>query len=418
MKVTIIGAGYVGCVTAACLAKRGHEVLVTDTSQAKVAELAAGSSPILEPGLSELVAAGVRAGSLRASLPSKEALLEPAVAIVCVSTPSLKAGGVDTRPLQRVFAELGKVLPERERPLVVIVRSTVAPDRLRRIGEALPPAAAAKMRLIVSPEFLRETTAIADFEKPPLILLGGDDREALDVAEALHAGIDAPVHRMSLSGALMVKYASNAYHALKIAFANEIAGIAEAMGADARQVMAVFAEDRVLNVSPAYLKPGFAFGGSCLPKDVRALVALGKELNQPVPMLRGVLDSNRQRIDRAVERIVASGVERVAIFGLSFKKGTDDLRESPYLVLAGELAARGIALSVFDPDLSAERLVGVNREYVADALPRLPELLAPTAAAALAGADGLVLCKRVLGRDELEKAAASVRHVFDLEYVL
>jgi len=417
MRVAVIGAGYVGCVTAACLARLGHDVWVVDTDAFKIGELAAGRSPVLEPGLDDLVAGMVAGGRLHA-VPAGTLIDGAEIFIVCVSTPSLKSGGVDSRPVQRVLAGLARGAGARTAPLVVVVRSTIAPNRLHQVLDGLPADSRAALRIVANPEFLRETTAIADFERPPFVLLGGDDAQALDRVASLYQGLGAPIHKLDLATALLVKYASNAYHALKIAFANEVALVAGAAGADPRKVMTVFAEDRILNVSPAYLRPGFAFGGSCLPKDVRALVAAGKELGEPLPLLRSILESNRDRIDRTAAAIVASGVRRVAFLGLSFKRGTDDLRESPYLLLAAQLVGHGLQLRIFDPDVSAARLLGGNRQYVEEYLPDLAGLLASSLEAAVQGADGLVICKRVTDQESLRGVAARFEHVVDLEYVL
>jgi GDP-mannose 6-dehydrogenase len=418
MNVTVIGAGYVGCVSAACLAKFGHDVVVVDTDRFKIEELQAGRSPILEPGLDELIAKVIAENKLKASIPADEILVAADVAIVCVSTPSLKAGGVDTRPLQRVLASIAQAVIGRKEPLTVVIRSTVAPNRLQQLTSALPANAKQAIRLVANPEFLRETTAIADFEKPPFIIVGGDDEEAVARTAALYAGIDAPLHKVSLASALLVKYASNAYHALKIAFANEIATVARALGADPRDVMSIFAEDRILNISPAYLRPGFAFGGSCLPKDVRALVALGRENSEPLLLMRSVLESNRLRIETAADEVAASGATKVALLGLSFKKGTDDVRESPYVLLAELIAGRGIAVRIFDQDVDLQRTLGANRQYLAEHLPNLAQMMCSSVEAAVADADALVVCKRVVPKEELKRLAGGFTRVFDLEYLL
>jgi GDP-mannose 6-dehydrogenase len=418
MKVTVIGAGYVGCVSAACLARLQHDVTVVDTEPVKIDELRGGRSPVLEPGLDELVRHAVASGKLKATLPSDEAIAQADVAIVCVSTPSLRAGGVDTRPLQRVMQSLAKAVITRSTPLVVVVRSTVAPNRLKELAAALPAGTSERIRLVANPEFLRETTAIADFEKPPFIIVGGDDGAAVDRVAGLYAGIQAPLHKVSIDAALMVKYASNAYHALKIAFANEMASVATALGTDPREVMSIFAEDRILNVSPAYLRPGFAFGGSCLPKDVRALVALGRETAEPLPVLRAVLESNRLRIEKAADAIAASGAMKVAMLGLSFKRGTDDVRESPYVLLAELLVGRGIDVQIYDPDVDVERTVGANRQFLAEHLPGLPQMMKKSVDTAVEGCQALVVCKRVMEKSALQRVAAAAPKVFDLEYVL
>jgi GDP-mannose 6-dehydrogenase len=418
MKVTVIGAGYVGCVSAACLAKLGHDLVVVDTDKFKIDELRAGKSPILEPGLDDLIRRVTADKKLTAGAPSDDTVASADVVIICVSTPSLKAGGVDTRPLQRVLVSVGHAIKTRRAPLTVVVRSTVAPNRLRQLAAALPAEARDAIRLVANPEFLRETTAIADFEKPPFILVGGDDEEAVARTASLYRGIEAPVHKVSLESALLVKYASNAFHALKIAFANEIATVARALEADPREVMSVFAEDRILNISSAYLRPGFAFGGSCLPKDVRALVALGREKAEPLLLLRSVLESNRLRIETAADEVAASGATKVALLGLSFKKGTDDVRESPYVLLAELLVGRGIAVRIYDPEVDLERTVGANRQYLAEHLPGLAQMMSQNIQEALADADALVVCKRVLERSEIQRIATGFPRVFDLEYLL
>jgi GDP-mannose 6-dehydrogenase len=414
MDVTVIGAGYVGCVTAACLAKLGHDVTVVDTDAFKVEALKAGRSPVLEPHLQDLVASMVEKKRLRAALPHEVRFEKTKVAIVCVSTPSLRAGGVDTRPMQRVFQSLSAASASRRDPLVVVVRSTISPERLRHVVGEIDRA---KMRIVANPEFLRETTAIQDFERPPFILIGGDDPASVDLVASLYEGLSAPVKKLDLATALLVKYACNAFHGVKIAFANEMASIAESVGADPLAMMSLFCEDKILNVSPAYLRPGFAFGGSCLPKDIRALVAIGKDVKEPVPLLRGVLESNDNRIERAANAIVDSGAKKLAMLGISFKRGTDDLRESPYLLLAKDLVERGIDLKVFDPDVHPERLVGVNRQYAAELLPDLPQMLTTSLEEALEGVEGIVYNKRLLDKAALEKAAATYRFVFDLEYL-
>jgi GDP-mannose 6-dehydrogenase len=355
---------------------------------------------------------------LHACRPADDTLVSADLVLICVSTPSLKAGGVDTRPLQRVLGSIAQAVPARKSPLTVVVRSTVAPNRLRQLAMALPVEVRHAIRLVANPEFLRETTAIADFEKPPFILVGGDDEEALARAAALYTGIGAPVHMVSLESALLVKYASNAYHAIKIAFANEMATVARALGADPRSVMAIFAEDRILNISPAYLRPGFAFGGSCLPKDIRALVALARENAEPLLLLRSVLESNRLQIETTADAVAACGATKVAILGLSFKAGTDDVRESPYVLLAELLVGRGIAVRIYDPDVDIERTVGANRLYLAEHLPGLAQMMCGSLSETVAEAEALVVCKRVVGKADLQRVAAKFTNVFDLEYLL
>jgi GDP-mannose 6-dehydrogenase len=418
VEIQIIGAGYVGCVSAACFAKLGHRVTLVDTEPFKVNEINAGRSPVVEPGLDALVKELAAQGQLKAAIASEPIPESVQVAFVCVSTPSLKSGGVDTRPMQRVFQNLAKTAERRAAPLTVVIRSTIAPNRLRELIDSVPAAGRQKLRVVANPEFLRETTAIADFERPPMIIIGGDDPAGVEVVASLYQSVDAPVHKMPLEPALLVKYASNAYHALKIAFANEIAQVATSLGADPRQVMTAFAQDRVLNISAAYLKPGFAFGGSCLPKDVRALVALGRETGEPLALLRGVLESNRLKIETTADRVAATGAKRIALLGLTFKLGTDDVRESPYVLLAEHLVGRGLEVRVFDPELALDRLVGANQQYLTEHLPQFAKMLTPTLDTALEGAEATVVCKRVLPKTELAARLSGRPNVFDLEYAL
>ncbi len=291
---------------------------------------------------------------LHACRPSEDTLTCADVVVICVSTPSLKAGGVDTRPLQRVLASIGQAVKGRTAPLTVIVRSTVAPNRLRQLSAALPPEARQAIRLVANPEFLRETTAIADFEKPPFILVGGDDEEALAKAAALYVGIDAPIHKVSLESALLVKYASNAYHALKIAFANEMATVAHALGADPRSVMSIFSEDRILNISPAYLRPGFAFGGSCLPKDVRASGRTGtRECAAALAFaFRTGIESFAHRNGSGCGGCL--GCQQGSAIGTVVQAKYRRCAQSPYVLLAELLVGRGMAVKVFDPDVDIE----------------------------------------------------------------
>jgi GDP-mannose 6-dehydrogenase len=399
------------------LAHLGHQVTAIDADPHKVKELAAGRSPVLEPGLSELVSSVVAAGRLRAALPDDGLFADVDIAILCVSTPSLASGAIDIRPARRVFAALAKGLQRRGSPLVVVVRMTILPGKLREIIATLDDEARKNLRLVVNPEFLRETTAIQDFEKPPFVLLGGDDLESLAIAEKLYARLEVPIHKVASETAILVKYAANAFHGLKIAFANEIGQLAEYSGADPLEVMKLFCEDRALNLSPVYLRPGFAFGGSCLPKDLRALLALAREGAQPIHVLRAILDSNQERIARAAERIAQAGLSRFAMLGVSFKNGTDDLRESPYLLLARDLVARGLDLKIHDPDVEPGKLVGGNLQYVAQNLPSLPAMLCGSIDEALVDAEGVILCKKPLGPDTLGALRERVREVFDLEYL-
>lgn len=419
MKVIIYGAGYVGCVTGACLARMGHEVVLVEVMESKVESLRQGRSPVLEPGLEELIAEGIANGRLKADLagPNGDALvLEAEMAIICIGTPSRPNGLVDIRALTRVFQSIAWCAAQRVLPLTVMVRSTSLAPTLRRILEQTQPAqAAAKLQLVMSPELLRETTAIADFFHPPMLVVGGDDEEAVEHALMLYEGIQAPRYKVNLETASMLKYACNAFHALKIAFANEIDTLATLIGADGREVMNLLVQDKVLNISRAYLRPGFAFGGSCLPKDLRALEALARENHQPLPLLSSVLPSNRQRIEQALETILSGPARRLALIGLSFKKGSDDLRDSPYVELAERLLGKGFEIRIYDPDLDPSGLVGANKAYVIEKLPHLARILVGSAKEACTNAEAVVLCKHLLEFETVRRLESDGVVVYDLE---
>jgi GDP-mannose 6-dehydrogenase len=414
MRIAVVGAGYVGCVTAACLSRDGHAVIAVDTDLSKVQRLRDGICPVMEPGLQELVAKNVQEGRLRARESSVDAFADVEAAIVCVSTPSMPDGSVDIRPMVRVFGVLAAAAEQFGRVRLVLVRSTIAPAMLRRI---LDRHRAASFDVVANPEFLRETAAIRDFDHPPFLVFGSDRPEAAAAAAEIFAKVPGPRHFLALESALLVKYASNAFHGLKIAFANEMGSLCAAAGASPIEVMKVFCEDTSLNISPAYLRPGFAFGGSCLPKDIRALLALASSSGLHLPLLEGVLETNRLRIVQTANAIVKARPSLVTMLGLSFKKGTDDLRESPYLLLAERLLAEGLTLKIFDPDVLPDRLIGKNRDYVEQHLPNVDDVLMDSLDAALLGSDTVVICKAVQPAEHLFLAIGN-RSVFDLEHLL
>ncbi len=414
MRIAVVGAGYVGCVTAACLSRDGHAVIAVDTDPSKIQSLRGGICPVVEPGLQELVGKGVREGRLSSKESSVDAFADVDAAIVCVSTPSMPDGSVDIRPMMRVFGVLADAAEKHGSLRLVLVRSTIAPAMLRRVLERHRTA---PFEVVANPEFLRETAAIQDFDHPPFLVFGSDRPEAARTAAEIFAGVPGPRHFLALESALLVKYASNAFHGLKIAFANEMRSLCDAAGANPIEVMKVFCEDTSLNISRAYLRPGFAFGGSCLPKDLRALRSLASSNGIHLPLLDGVLESNHLRIVQAANAVVKAKPSQVTMLGLSFKKGTDDLRESPYLLLAERLLSEGLPLRVFDPDVLPGRLVGKNREYVEQHLPNVDDILMGNLDAALLGSDVVVLCKAVQPIERLLQAIGS-RPVFDLEYLL
>lgn len=384
MDIAVIGLGYVGIVTSACLAQRGHRVTGVDISNPKVDLINSGKSPIIEADIDELVQATTNSGSLRATTSMAEGLATAEMAIVCVGTPSKVDGSLETRFVETVAREIGDALRKRgqqEKPFWFVLRSTVAPGTTQ--GTVIPALSEGlkqspgfvNVKVLFHPEFLREGTSVKDFDDPPKIVVGGGQPEDAEAIMALYEGIEAPRFITSIETAEAVKYADNCFHALKITFANEIGQFCQARGVDSRETMEIFCADTKLNISHRYLKPGFAFGGSCLPKDLRALLAEAKEANIQLPMLANVLTSNAAQIERVALRILDFHCRRIGFYGLAFKPGTDDLRESPYVELAERLLGKGKRLAIYDDFVQVNRLIGQNKSYIDNAMPHLAELL-------------------------------------------
>ena len=389
MRVSIFGLGYVGTVCAACLARFGHEVLGVDVNDEKNAQINAGRSPIVEPGLEELIREAVEAGRLEATRDHARAAASTELSLICVGTPSRKNGSLDTSLVVEVAREIGRALRGRNERHTVVVRSTVLPgttlslvqpaleeESQRRCGEG-------GLGLAYNPEFLREGSAVSDFADPPYTLVGGIDEHSARAAAELYASIDAPLHLTSIAEAEMAKYAANAFHAAKIVFANEIASFSHAAGVDGRRVMDLLVQDSRLNISPAYLKPGFAYGGSCLPKDVRALLHAARQRDVELPLLEGVHESNELQLRRGIELVLAQPGRSVGVLGLSFKAGTDDLRESPVVRLVEALLGKGYRVSIYDGNVNLARVLGANLAYIESVVPHLAELMVDDPAAAL-----------------------------------
>jgi GDP-mannose 6-dehydrogenase len=396
MRVSIFGLGYVGSVSAAALAADGHEVVGVDVQPGKVEMVHSGRSPIVEPGLDELLKSGHDAGRLRATTNTAEAIDSTEISLVCVGTPSRRNGSLDFTHLERVCEEIGDALRGKATYHVVVVRSTVLPGTThdvvipaleRRSGRTF----GTDFGVAVNPEFLREGTALADFRQPPLTLIGHNHAADATGTTALYQGIEAPIVTTSIRVAEMIKYTSNAWHALKVCFANEIGNVCKRAGVDSHEVMAIFCQDDKLNLSPYYLKPGFAFGGSCLPKDVRALQYRARELDLDLPVLQSILGSNRLQVDHALDLVTSAGSKRVGLLGFSFKAGTDDLRESPIVILAEALLGKGYALRIFDRNVSIARLVGANKDYIERQIPHLSSLLCETLDEVIDHADTIVV---------------------------
>jgi GDP-mannose 6-dehydrogenase len=374
--VSVFGLGYVGCVSAACFAKEGHAVTGVDVAQAKVDLVNAGKSTIVEQGIGELVEAMVASGRLRATTSVEEAVAATDVSLICVGTPSRPNGSLDLSYVERVCEQIGAAMRDKGTRHTVVIRSTVLPGTVH--GLVVPALerssgkrAGVDFGVCSNPEFLREGTSIKDFYDPPFTLIGADDPETADAVRELYTGIDAPLQVTAVRVAEMVKYACNCYHGLKVGFANEIGNVCKALGVDSHEVMRVFCEDRKLNISAAYLKPGFAFGGSCLPKDLRAVTYRAKELDIDTPILSATLESNRAQIERAYHMVMATGHRRIGVLGMTFKSGTDDLRESPMVALIEMLIGKGRELTIYDRDVSRAQLIGSNRDYIEREIPHI-----------------------------------------------
>ena len=376
MRVSVFGLGYVGSVSAASFAADGHDVIGVDVNRDKVQAINEGRSPIVEPGLDVLLKRGADERRLSATTNTHEAVHTTDLSLICVGTPSRKNGSLDLTYLQRVCEQIGEAIRTKDTYHVVVVRSTVLPGTTHEVViPALEQHSGKKygegFGVAVNPEFLREGTAINDFRQPPLTLVGHNHAADAAPTKALYSAIDAPLVSTSIRVAEMMKYTSNAWHAVKVVFANEIGNVCKRLGVDSHEVMDIFCRDEKLNLSSYYLKPGFAFGGSCLPKDVRALQYRAREADLELPMIGSVLGSNRLQVQHALDQIVETGKKKIGLFGFSFKAGTDDLRESPIVILAEALLGKGYELCIYDRNVSLARLVGANKQYIEEQIPHL-----------------------------------------------
>ncbi|MDT4895755.1 MAG: GDP-mannose 6-dehydrogenase [Acidobacteriota bacterium] len=419
MKLSVFGLGYVGCVSAACFAKEGHEVTGVDVSQTKVEIINSGRSPIVEAGINELISEVVGAGRLSATTDSSAAIRDSEISLVCVGTPSQPNGSLDLTYVKRVCEEIGAALSSKSERHTIVIRSTMLPGTIDGIVIPALEAASGKKAgenfgVCINPEFLREGTSLKDFYAPPFTLIGADEVAVAENVSRLYSGIDAPLFATSIRAAEMVKYTCNCFHALKVSFANEIGNICKGLGIDSHQVMEIFCQDTKLNLSPYYLKPGFAFGGSCLPKDLRAITYKAKELDVEVPVLSAILPSNRQQIERAVEMILSTGRKRIGVLGFSFKAGTDDLRESPMVTLIETLIGKGMQLAIYDRDVSLARLFGANREYIEREIPHISQLMRASVQEVLESADVIVIGNKASEFREIEGKLKEGQTVIDL----
>lgn len=418
-RISVFGLGYVGCVSAACFAKEGHDVIGVDVNPAKVAMINDGVATIVEHGIAELVAEMRASGRLRATTDVGAAILESDISLICVGTPSRPNGALDLSYVERVCEEIGAAMRAKDGRHTVIVRSTVLPGSthdvvipaLRRSSGREPGR---DFGVGMNPEFLREGTSIRDFYDPPFTVVGTEDEATASVMAALYGSIDAPFHVVATPVAEMLKYACNCFHGLKVSFANEIGNVAKALHVDSHEVMRLFCLDTKLNISPAYLKPGFAFGGSCLPKDLRGLVYRARMLDIETPVLAATLESNRRQIDRAYDLVAASGRSRVGVLGLAFKSGTDDLRESPMVTLIERLIGRGFEVTIYDREVQNARLIGANREFVEREIPHIWELMRANIADVLSAADVVVIGNGSPEFRAIEPQLAAGQRVVDL----
>lgn len=392
-RIAVLGLGYVGCVSAACLARLGYRVTGVDRDEFKVRSVNEGRAPFYEPGLDEIVRDTVALGRFDATVSLAEGMAEADIAFICVGTPSEKNGSLGLEQLRRVVGEIEALLPDRDKPPLLAIRSTVFPgtceEHILRPLERFPG-----VRVVSNPEFLREGSAVADFMEPSLLVAGSNDAAAAERVASLYRPLNVAPCIVSLRAAEMIKYACNAFHAVKIAFANEIGTVCGSLGMDAAEVMATLCADRKLNISSAYLKPGFAFGGSCLPKDLRAFAYRASRLDLKLPLLEATLPSNQEHLRRAIDMLLDLPARRLGVFGLAFKENTDDLRESPVVALLEQLIGKGREVRVFDPHIQLDAIYGSNRNFILQQIPHIGRLLDARLEDTLRWADHLVITQK------------------------
>lgn len=419
MRISVFGLGYVGCVTATCLAANGHSVIGVDVNPQKVHMIEAGQSPISEPGLDALLGKVVEIGQLRVTMDAETAVRNSDISLICVGTPSNHNGNVNLQFIENVCTEIGKSIGSKHEYHVVVVRSTVLPGTVQNklipiLEKNSGRLAGTGFGVCMNPEFLREGSAIKDFYHPGLTVIGQLDVRSGDTIESMYDGVNAPINRTSIRVAEMTKYVSNAFHALKITFANEIGTLCKSEGIDGQQVMDIFCQDHQLNISSAYLKPGFAFGGSCLPKDLRAIVKFAKERDVDAPVLNAILPSNANHIDRAIELVERTNRQRIGVLGLSFKPATDDVRESPSITLIETLVGKGFKVSVFDEIVDPEKITGVNRAFLERALPHIASLIRSTLEEVIEEVEVVVVTNGSPGFNNIRKFLRNDQILIDL----
>jgi GDP-mannose 6-dehydrogenase len=396
MKISVLGLGYVGTVTAGCLAQQGHDVIGVDPEPRKVDLINAGQSPIIEKDIGKIIGQQVAAGRLVASIEAVDAVQRSDLVMVCVGTPSRGNGDIDLTYVRRVAEQIGAAMRSHPGAPAVVIRSTMLPGTMREVViPALEAAsgrkAGAEFGVCINPEFLREGSAVHDYFNPPKTVIGELNEASGNLLASLYAHLEAPLVRTDIETAEMVKYTDNVWHALKVGFANEIGNVCKGLGVDGHRVMDIFCKDTKLNLSPYYLKPGFAFGGSCLPKDLRALLYKAKMLDVTVPILAAILPSNEQQIERGVRAVVERGSKKVGVLGFSFKAGTDDLRESPVVELTERLLGKGFDLRIYDSNVNMARIHGANRDYILNRVPHISRLMVSSIGEVMSHADTIVI---------------------------
>jgi len=398
-RISIFGLGYVGAVSLACLARDGHEMTGVDIDASKLEMLRRGQAPIVETGIQELTRSVFRNGKVTVTDSVRDAILTSDVSFVCVGTPARANGSQNLDAIVRIAEQIGAVLPEKTTRHVVVIRSTVKPGTVEEVIQPALEAASglkagADFSLCFQPEFLREGTSIHDYDHPPLTVVGASDPRGVAMLRGIFGHLPCEFRQTSIRTAEMLKYACNVFHALKVTFANEIGRVCQAASVDPHEVMQLLCMDRQLNISPAYLRPGFAFGGSCLPKDLKALVYLAKSTDVEVPMLASIMPSNAAHIEHAIEQVLSSGLRRVGMLGLSFKAGTDDLRESPLVIMAERFIGKGLQLSIYDPQVNVARLIGANRRFIEESIPHIASVMTGDVEQLVRESDVLVVATR------------------------
>jgi GDP-mannose 6-dehydrogenase len=420
MRISIFGLGYVGAVSCGCLADLGHEIIGCDVSQAKVDLINSGKPPIVEEGLEPLLQKAIKAGKLRATTDAMDAVKNSDVALLCVGTPSTRSGGVNSSYLEEVTRQVGQAVAKLNlhKHFVVMTRSTSLPHVHAALIQILEQHSGRKMGqgvgYVCHPEFLREGVAVEDFYHPPKVVFGATDPTTETFCKQMYPNIDAPTFFVKPQVAAMIKYADNCFHALKVTFGNEIGLMCKTLGVDSHAVMDVFCADLKLNISPKYLKPGFAFGGSCLPKDLRAICDKARETATPLPMLQGMLTSNKEQIAELLRRVVSENRPKVGLIGLAFKEGTDDVRESPMVTVVEGLAGKGHPIKIYDEHLSPQALVGQNRSFAFQAIPHLSELMHQNLQEVVNWADVLIVAHRLKPQTWANVNFKSGQRVIDL----